>query len=76
MKIKAPGSGFGDNGEGFVRPILSTFIICCGCIVICFIFAMIHGSFSIPNSLKIWTNIFCLAVICTSLPILFKIHQF
>ncbi len=53
-----------------IDPLLSTFIICCGCIIVCLAFTLLHGSFKIPQTLDIWKNIFGLSIICTAIPIL------
>lgn len=51
-------------------PLLSAFLICLGSTIICLIFSLTHGSFAIPTTFNLWSNIFCLAILCTSLPIL------
>lgn len=53
-----------------IDPLLSTFIICCGCIIVCLAFTLLHDSFKVPQTFDIWQNIFGLAIICTALPIL------
>ncbi|MBU6338843.1 MAG: EamA family transporter [Rickettsiales bacterium] len=51
-------------------PLISAFMVCFGSIIICLIFTLLHGSFVIPDSPKIWFNVLCLGLICTALPIL------
>ncbi len=51
-------------------PLFSAFLVCAGSVLVCLAFTLLHGSFIIPTSFQTWFNIFCLALICTSLPIL------
>lgn len=53
-----------------IDPVLSAFLVCFGSVIICLIFALTNGSFLVPNSAKIWFNIFCLGAFCTALPIM------
>jgi hypothetical protein len=54
-----------------IDPIVSTFMVCLGCAFSCFICSIIDSSFIVPNQLDIWINIFCMAIFCTAIPILF-----
>lgn len=52
-----------------IEPMLSAFIICVGCVVACFIFCLLDGSFRAPQNSFTWINILALGVICAALPI-------
>ena len=51
-------------------PILSTIIVSLGCTFTAAIFAIIDGSFTVPQGISTWGNIFGMALISTALPIL------
>lgn len=51
-------------------PMLSAFVICVGCVIMCFTISVLQGSFVVPQSADIWLNILGLSLICTTFPIL------
>lgn len=52
-----------------IEPMLSALTICLGCVITCFTFTIIDGSFIIPNTAFVWSNILGIAIICTALPV-------
>lgn len=53
-----------------VDPVLSTCVVSLGCAFAGIIAAMVQGAFSIPYEMSTWMNIFGMAIISTTLPIL------
>jgi drug/metabolite transporter (DMT)-like permease len=48
----------------------STFILSLGCAGACFIITHIDNTFSVPQTLHMWGNIFGIGILCTALPVL------
>ncbi|MFI4983739.1 MAG: DMT family transporter, partial [Rickettsiales bacterium] len=51
-------------------PLLSSFVVSLGCMVTCFIFALVEGTLLVPTSTEVWLHLLGVGVICTALPIL------
>lgn len=52
-------------------PLLATFLITFGAMLICLVSALASGNFLIPTTFAIWFNILGIGIICTALPIVF-----
>ncbi len=57
-----------------ITPLLSTLMVSLGSAISCLFVALFEGSFMVPDSEEIWKNMLGLAIICTSIPILFLLE--
>jgi len=58
-----------------VSPLVSTFMVSLGCMILCLMLALMHHSLVIPKTIGIWGNIFAMAIICTAIPILLLLES-
>ncbi len=56
-------------------PLLSTLMVSIGCMITCFMGAIMSGSFVIPSTPSVCMHIIGMGVICTALPILFFLES-
>ncbi|WP_065230263.1 DMT family transporter [Legionella erythra] len=57
-----------------VSPLPSTLILCLGCMIVSLITALLDHSFTVPDTLSVWANIFGIGILCTALPILLLLN--
>lgn len=58
-----------------LSPNVSTLMVSLGCMVPAFIVAVSSNTFSVPDSLNVWLNLFGIGVIATVIPILLMLHS-
>jgi drug/metabolite transporter (DMT)-like permease len=57
-----------------LSPLDATLIVCLGGAIVSLCTSVIDGSFMFPQSANAWSNVLCIAIICTGLPILFLLE--
>jgi drug/metabolite transporter (DMT)-like permease len=58
-----------------LSPNMSTLMVCLGCMVTSLIFSLFTHSFTFPESMAVWRNLFGISVIATVVPILLLLYS-
>ena len=53
-----------------IPPNVSTFMVSFGCMITSLIVCLVDGTFEVPQTLGLWSNITSMSIVCTTLPIL------
>ncbi len=56
-------------------PQVTTLMVCLGCMFTCLIFALVTHSVTIPRTLPVWINLFGIAIVSTTVPILLLLYS-
>jgi drug/metabolite transporter (DMT)-like permease len=57
-----------------LSPLNATLVVCLGGAIVSWCTSIIDGSFMLPQTVNVWSNVLCIAIICTGLPILFLLE--
>lgn len=58
-----------------LSPNMSTLMVCLGCMVTSLLFSLFTHSFTLPESMAVWRNLFGISVIATVAPILLLLYS-
>jgi len=58
-----------------LTPQVTTLMVCLGCMFTCFVFALVTHSLTIPRTLPVWINLFGIAIVSTTVPILLLLYS-
>lgn len=58
-----------------LSPILSTFMVCLGCMITSLIFSLMNHSLTLPNTLYVWLNLLGIGIVSTTIPILLLLYS-